>query len=133
MKKQIMSLALAALSTGLSVAPAFAADDNLDCVTSISMMPVRLGGVATGVVIGTPVAVARESYKSFLDLTGAGAEQIHAKDCAPACLLVSVFTLPASLVLGTVKGSYYGVKNGVLKGFSTPFNSESISMGTLDE
>jgi hypothetical protein len=135
MKKKIISVAMTILATGLTVAPALAADsaDGLDTANEVAMVPVRLGGVAAGVVIGTPVAVVRESYKSYLDLTGAGAEQIHGKDNGPACLLVSVFTLPAGIVVGTVKGGYYGLKNGVMKGFSTPFNSESFCLGKLDE
>jgi len=133
MKNKIMILALAALATGISIAPAFAASDNLDTANQVAMVPVRLSGVAAGVVLGTPVAVVRESVKSYLDLTGAGAEQIHGKDCGPACLLVSVVTLPAGIVVGTVKGGYYGLKNGFMKGFSTPFNSESFSLGKLDE
>jgi hypothetical protein len=134
-KKQIISTVMACLAVGITVAPAFAADSSsgLDTANEVAMVPVRLGGVAAGVVVGTPVAVVRESYKSYLDLTGAGAEQIHGKDCGPACLLVSVFTIPAGIVVGTVKGGYYGIKNGCMKGFSTPFNSESFSLGKLED
>jgi len=131
--KKLISVAMTLLATGLTVAPALAADDNLDTANEVAMVPVRLGGVAAGVVIGTPVAVVRESLKSYLDLTGAGADQIHGKDNGPANLLVSIVTLPAGIVLGTVKGGYYGIKNGCMKGFSTPFNSESFSLGKLEE
>ena len=134
MKKQIISTVMACLALGVTVAPAFAADNSgLDTANEVAMVPVRLGGVAAGVVLGTPIAVVRESYKSYLDLTGAGAEQIHGKDCGPACALVSIFTLPAGIVVGTVKGGYYGMKNGFMKGFQTPFNSESFSMGKLED
>lgn len=135
MKKQILSMAMAVLATGATFAPAFAADSKsgADTANDVAMVPVRLCGVAAGVVIGTPIAIVRESHKSYMDLTGAGAEQIHGKDCGPACLLVSIVTLPAGLVLGTVKGGYYGLKNGVMKGFDAPFNAESFSTGKLEE
>jgi hypothetical protein len=142
-KQNFIGLAAAFLALGAPIlaAPAIAADagghkkddSGLDKVMQGSLLPVRLGGIVAGVAIGTPVAVARESYKSYLDLTGAGAEQIHGRDSAPVCVLVSLFTLPTGIVLGACKGSYYGVKNGVTKGFNEPFNSDSFSFGTLDE
>jgi hypothetical protein len=116
-----------------AVAPAFANDDALDKVTQGALLPTRLGGVVVGTVVGTPIAVARESFKSYVSLTEKGSEQIHGKDCGPANLLVSVFTLPAGLVVGTVKGGYYGMKNGFMKGFETPFHPDSFSLGELDE
>ena len=128
-----LSLLVLFLPAAFALATAQAAADNLDTVTQISVLPARLGGVAAGVIVGTPLAVVRESYKSYLDLTGAGAEQIHAKDCAPVCLLISAITLPAGVVLGSFRGGFYGVKNGVVRGFQTPFNSRSFSLGELDE
>lgn len=133
MNKKVMSLAMSLVACVAAAAPAFAGDDAMDKVTQVALVPTRVGGVAAGVVLGTPVAIVRESYKSYKDLTNAGAEQIHGKECGPACLLVSVFTLPAGLVVGTVKGTYYGLKNGVMDGFQTPFKPDSFSLGDLDK
>lgn len=133
MKKQVLSLAMIAVAGFGAIAPAMANDDALDKVTQGALLPTRVGGVVAGTVIGTPIAVVRESYKSYIDLTVKGSEQIHGKDCGPANLLVSVFTLPAGLVVGTVKGGYYGLKNGFMKGFETPFHPDSFSLGELDE
>lgn len=133
MNKKVMSLAMSLVACVAAAAPVFANDEALDKVTQGALLPTRVGGVAAGVVLGTPVAVVRESYKAYKDLTNAGAEQIHGKECGPACLLVSVFTLPAGLVVGGVKGTYYGLKNGIMGGFQTPFHPDSFSLGELDK
>jgi len=132
-KKQVLGLAMIMVASAGAVAPVMAADEAMEKVTQAALLPTRLGGVVAGTVLGTPVAVVRESYKSYIDLTGKGAEAIKGKECGPACLLVSVFTLPAGLVVGGVKGSYYGLKNGFMKGFETPFHPDSFSLGELDE
>lgn len=133
MNKKVMSLAMSLVACAAAAAPAFASDDAMDKVTQGALLPTRVGGVAAGIVLGTPVAIVRESYQSYKDLTNAGAEQIHGKECGPACLLVSVFTLPAGLVVGTVKGTYYGLKNGIMDGFQTPFHPHSFSIGELEK
>lgn len=132
MKKQVLSLAMSVIAAAGTFAPVLAADDAMEKVTQGALIPTRVGGVVAGTVLGTPIAVVRESYKSYIDLTDKGAEAIKGKECGPACLLVSVFTLPAGLVVGTVKGSYYGIKNGFMKGFETPFHPESFSLGELE-
>ena len=132
MKKQVLGLAMVMVASASVAAPVMAADDAMEKVTQGALLPTRVGGVVAGTVLGTPVAVARESYKSYIDLTSKGAESIKGKECGPACLLVSVFTLPAGLVVGGVKGTYYGIKNGFMKGFETPFHPESFSLGELE-
>ena len=43
----------------------------------------------------------------------------------------TVVTLPAGVVLGGVKGSScYGIKNGIVDGFQTPFAVDSFSLGS---
>lgn len=116
------------ISLGM-ISPAFAAgDDNLDKVVEGATVVTRVGGAATGAVVGTPIAAVRETVKSYIDMTSAGADKIGGKDCAPCCLVVSVVTIPASLVVGGVKGLYYGCKNGLVKGFDTPFHPDSYSL-----
>ncbi len=132
MNKKVSSLALALVASVAAVAPAFAAEDNMETVTQASLLPTRVGGVVVGTVVGVPVSMVRQSYKSYIDYTVAGSEKIHGKDCGPANLLVSVVTLPAGLVVGGLKGTYYGVKNGVMKGFETPFKPDSYGIGELD-
>ena len=133
MNKRVMSLAMSIVACAAAAAPVFASDEAMDKVTQGALLPTRVGGVVAGIAVGTPIAVIRESVKSYKDLTNSAAEQIHGKECGPACLIVSLFTLPAGLVVGGVKGTYYGLKNGFMSGFQTPFHPDSFSLGELDK
>ncbi len=120
-----------------TVAPAMAADEPLEKTTQGSLMVTRVGGMASGVVLGTPVAAGRETYKSYINFTEAAADKVGGKvggkDNGPVCLVVSLVTLPAAVVVGSAKGLYYGVKNGVWGGFDRPFYKDSYSLGALEE
>lgn len=131
--KKVVSLAMAALAVVAIAAPVFAADDAMDKVVQGALIPTRLGGVAAGVVVGTPIAIVRESVKSYKDLTEKCADKVGGHDFGPSCLLVSFATLPAGLVVGGVKGTYYGMKNGMVEGFQTPFAHDSFSLGKMEE
>lgn len=129
--------ALVALMAVLGTAmPAMAEDEPLDMVTQGSLMVTRVGGMGAGLVLGTPVAVIRESVKTCIDFTGAAAdkvgEPVGGKDNGPVCLVCSLVTVPVGLVVGSVKGLYYGTKNGVVTGFNQPFHPDSFSFGELE-
>ncbi len=134
MKKFGALLALAA--TLLVSAPVRADEEALDMVTQGSLMFTRVGGMGAGLVVGTPIAIVRESVKSYIDLTQGAAdsvgESMGGKDSGPVCLVVSFVTLPAGLLVGGAKGLYYGTRNGVVSGFNTPFHSDSFSLGELE-
>jgi hypothetical protein len=137
-KFKLGAAALAVVATMSSFAmPAMAEDEPLDMVTQGSLMVTRVGGIGAGVVIGTPVAVVRESFKSYVSFTQAAADKVGGKlggkDNGPVCAVVSLATLPASLVVGGAKGVYYGTKNGVCTGFNQPFHPDSYSLGNLEE
>lgn len=128
--------ALLAIAATLAMSTPAKADDGLDMATQGSLMVTRVGGIGAGVVVGTPIAVIRESVKSYIDLTGSAAdsvgESMGGKDCGPLCLVVSLVTLPAGLLVGGAKGIYYGTRNGVVSGFNTPFHPDSFSLGELE-
>ncbi|MBK7839648.1 MAG: hypothetical protein IPJ49_18660 [Candidatus Obscuribacter sp.] len=75
MNKKVSSLALALVASVAAVAPAFAAEDNMETVTQASLLPTRVGGVVAGTVVGVPINVVRQSYKSYIDMTVAGSEK----------------------------------------------------------
>ena len=138
MKRVKMGAALLVAATLVGiVAPAMAEDEALDKVTQGSLMVTRMGGVGTGLVIGTPIAVGRETYKSYISFTETAADKVGGKvggkDNGPVCAIVSLVTLPAAIVVGGAKGVYYGTKNGVWTGFQQPFYKDSYSLGALDE
>src|SRR5687768_14932902 len=99
-------------------APAFAADDGLQQAVDGSLMVTRVGGVGAGLVLGTPVAVVRETRKTYVDMTEKVADKVGDHSFGPSVLLASVVTIPASLVLGGLKGVYFGGKNAMTSGFS---------------
>lgn len=114
------------------VSPALADDEALNKVVDGSLMVTRVGGVGTGVVVGTPVAVVRDSVKYYTHWTPAFAEHVGGKECGPCMGLVSLVTLPSALVWGGVTGVFHGTKNGVTKGFEEPFHPKSFSVVDYD-
>lgn len=130
------ALAVVAMIGSFST-PAKAEQDGLEMVTQGSLMVTRVGGIGAGLVVGTPVAVVRQTFKTYVDYTQAAAdkvgEKVGGKDNGPVCAVVSLVTLPASLVVGGAKGVYYGAKNGFVNGFDKPFHPDSYSLGSLEE
>lgn len=129
------ALALVAM-LGVS-SPAMAADEEpMEMVTQGSLIVTRTAGLGAGVVVGTPVAIVRQTYKNYVSFTQSAAdkvgEKMGGKDSGPVCAVCSLVTLPASMVVGGAQGVYYGVKNGVVSGFNQPFHPDSFSMGELE-
>ncbi len=134
MKSSNLALALASLLAFGTLAPAFA-DDNtgLDKAVNGSLIVTRVGGLGAAMVVGMPIAIVRETTRSYRGLTNSAADKVGGKDFGPSCLLVSLITAPAALVVGGAKGTYIGSRNAVTHGFNDPFNSESFSVGKLEE
>ena len=114
-------------------APMFAAEskgsgDHMETVVDGSLIVTRAGGVGSALVVGTPVAIVRDSYKDYTTWTSSLADQVGGHDFAPSCALVSLVTLPAALVWGAVTGTYHGVRNGLTEGFTEPFNPKSFNI-----
>jgi hypothetical protein len=109
----------------------FAADksDGLQTAVDGALMVTRVGGIAAGTIVGTPVACVRETWKFYTQWTPELADKLGGKDCGPSCAIVSVASLPAAMIWGTVNGAYVGTKNGVTHGFNEPFTRESFSLG----
>lgn len=130
---KLAALLAVAMAFGMT-SPMFASEgkssggDNMDKVVDGSLIVTRVGGVGAGVVLGTPVAIVRDTYKDYTSWTTTLADSVGGHDCAPSCALVSLVTIPASLVWGTVTGTYHGCRNGLTKGFTEPFNAESFSI-----
>lgn len=131
MKKLNLVLVLALLASNLL--PAIAGEEGLDKSVDGSLIVTRVGGVGAGLVVGTPVACIKESIKSVKDLTSHAADQVGGHEFGPSVLLVSVATVPAGLLVGGVKGVYFGTKNALVHGFNEPFHPNSFSMGDLEE
>lgn len=134
MKRSNLAAAFSLLLMVANLSPALAKDDEgaLDKSVQSGLMVTRVGGVGAGVVLGTPVAVVRETISSYIGLTEAAADKagggIGGKDSGIACAVVSLVTAPAAVVLGGAKGLFYGSKNGMVHGFNEPFSPASFSI-----
>jgi len=133
MRTKLAATALSLCMVLGTVAPAFAdSDAGLDHAVDGSLIVTRVLGMGAGLVFGTPVAVGRETTKSFINLTSGAADKVGGHNFMPSCLLACFFSVPAAVIVGTGKGVYAGTKNG-LNGFNTPFAQDSFSMGSLEE
>lgn len=136
MKTRKLGAALALMAVIGMSGPAMAADEPLEQVTQGSLMVTRAGGMGAAMVLGTPVAVVRDTVSSYIKFTETAAdkvgEPIGGKDNGPVCATVSLVTLPAALVYGLFAGTYHGTKNAVVTGFQQPFHPDSFSLGEMD-
>lgn len=135
MKKSNLNLMLCLVSVVSLSSPAWAdtagggGNSGVNTAVDGALMVTRVGGAGCGMLVGTPVAVVRETYKLYTTWTPAWADHVGGKDCAPACALASIVSVPASMIWGTCLGAFHGCKNGLVKGFNAPFNPESFSLG----
>jgi hypothetical protein len=130
--KSKYAIALSLVMAAGSLLPALA-DDGSDPVKDAGVFVARISGAGAGVVVGTPIAVVRETAKTYTTMTSSVAEDLGDKNSVTACLLASVVTGPSALVIGGAKGLIAGGRNGVVHGFNEPFTCDSFSLGCLDE
>lgn len=124
--------ALVALSMALGVvsAPVMAADsDGLQMAVDGGLAVTRVGGVGASLVLGTPVAILRDTYKHYTTWTPALADHVGGHEFGPSMALVSLATVPASMVWGGLTGTYHGGRNAFVHGFNEPFHPDSFSLG----
>lgn len=130
MKSSKLAAILSLCLTVGMLTPALADDEKgLNQAVDSSMMVERVGGMGAGMVLGTPVAVMRDTASCFVKLTTKCADHIGGHNFGPSCVLASVVTAPCSLVYGGTVGLYHACKNGMSTGFGAPFSAASFSLG----
>jgi hypothetical protein len=130
--KKLAALAALSIALGVFAAPVMAADKDgggLERAVDGSLIVTRVGGVGAGMVIGTPVAIVRDTLHMYRSWTPDLADKVGGKDFFPSVALVSIATLPASMVWGGVCGTYHASRNALNKGFNEPFHPDSFSLG----
>ena len=130
--KKVQTLVAAALLLGLSaVAPVRAADssDVNTMAKNTVWFPVQVAGVATAMVVGTPIAIIRRSATRIHEYTVDGADKIGGHEHAPPVLFATLFGVPAGTLVGVGEGVSMGCKNAIAHGVDHPFGLESFSMG----
>ncbi|HNG18276.1 MAG TPA: hypothetical protein PLI59_03820, partial [Candidatus Obscuribacter sp.] len=113
-------LAVAALASTVNVQAL--ADEPKDMASNAVLFPVRAASIASGLVIGIPVAIARRSSNRVIEYTGNFADKMGGKDHIPPKVFGSIFGLPFGLLVGTGEGLYYGGKNAFSNSVEKPFS-----------
>lgn len=109
-------------------APTYAAEAG-ECAKKVAMAPVRLAAFGSGVVVGTPIAVARKSWTNYVDATNAAAGGSDKMLPLAAGALVG---MPVGIFTGTVEGLWLGWANSWKNSSEKPFGKDSFSLGELE-
>jgi hypothetical protein len=110
---------------------AFCADgalaDDPGAVKGACAAPVAVAGALTGIIFGTPIAIARMSGRSMSAI-------YHEYDNDPVCWQFwgRPCALPLGLVEGTIKGCIVGPRNAFRHAKNKPFSREAFSLEDLD-
>lgn len=119
-------LALAAMASTANVQAL--ADEPKTMATNAVLLPVRAASIASGLVVGIPVAIARRSSNRCIEYTGNFADKIGGKDNIPPMVIGSVLGMPFGLLVGTGEGVYYGGKNAFSNSVEKPFSLGAFSL-----
>lgn len=131
MKKSLVSSLTVVSVSLMSLLPA-GAEEPKEMVKNSAMFPVKALAVGAGLVVGTPVAVVRQTAERSIGITGDFADKIGGKDSLPPVLFASVLAVPFGLLVGSAEGIYFGGKNAIQHGVEKPFSKESFSLGELE-
>ncbi len=130
--KNIKVLAVALGVGVMTTLPAMASDSVNDMAKNAALFPVKVVGVGSAVVVGTPIAVTRQVAVRIREYTGTFADNIGGKEDFPPNLFASFLSVPFGTIVGTAEGLYYGPKNAVVHGVEKPFSVASFSLGEME-
>lgn len=131
--KKAKATILAVIAGALCMtAPAQADDKNMDMLKGAAMFPVKVAGVGTAMVFGTPIAVTRRTSVRIREYTSTFADKIGGHEHFPPNLFASLWSVPCGTLVGVSEGVYYGGKNAIVHGVEKPFCTDSFSLGDLD-
>jgi hypothetical protein len=121
----LLSITCAMLVSAL-VADSVLADDP-GPVKSACAAPVVVAGAITGIIFGTPIAIARMSGRSMSAI-------YHEYDNDPVCWQFwgRPVALPLGLVEGTIKGCIIGPRNAFRHAKDKPFSRDAFSLEDLN-
>lgn len=125
-KLVVLTLALAVLVFG-SFSPA-QADTGKEMANNAILLPVKAAAVASGWVLGIPVAMVRRTSNRSIEFTQTFADKIGGKDHLVPMTFASVMGVPFGLIVGTGEGVYWGGRNALQHGVEKPFSLASFSL-----
>lgn len=131
--KNFKAVTCALLAVGAFVSTAnleASADDLKEMGKNVALFPVRAASVASGLVVGIPVAVVRRSSNRCIEFTGNFADKIGGKEHIPPMVISSVMGMPFGLLVGTGEGMYWGSRNAFSNSVEKPFSKAAFSLDT---
>jgi hypothetical protein len=129
--KSLRAQAAALLTVvALSAALPAQADEAKSMVTNTLMFPVRAASVATGLVVGIPVAMLRRSSNRCIEFTDNFADKIGGHEHGPPMVFGAVLGMPFGLLVGSGEGVFYGGKNAFCNSVEKPFSLQTMSLDT---
>lgn len=135
--KKVLSIMAAGIMLSLAAAPAIAADAKSSGssgeVTTMAKQtlwfPVQMVGVGAAMVVGTPIAMIRQSAVRIRSLNEGASDKIGGHEHFPPNLFASVYSVPVGTLIGCSEGVYLGTKNAIGHGVEHPFSLSSFSLG----
>jgi hypothetical protein len=106
------------------------ADDAKGMATNALLFPVRAASVATGLVVGIPVAMIRRTSNRCIEFTDNFADKIGGHEHGPPCVFGAVLGMPFGLLVGSGEGVFYGGKNAFCNSVDKPFSLATMSLDT---
>ena len=91
------------------------------------MVPVTAASMATGTVVGTPIAIVRKTGSEFVSCV-----KLYRKDSNSYKFWGSLCSVPVAGASGLIKGTIYGAKNAVGHSINRPFGKDAFSLGELE-
>lgn len=126
--KKFLSLSLAAVAAVGFVGPARADDDMKSCAKNMALLPVRAAAIATGMVVGIPVAIVRRTSDRCVENTNTYADKIGGHESIPPRVFSMALAVPVGMIVGTGEGVMAGGKNALQYGVEKPFSLSSLSL-----
>ena len=130
MNKLQSALFTTMLLAGSACMPAFA-DESNNALQDAASLPIRTLSLASGLTIGTPIAIARK-VPNRISTTTASLVPEDQKDFVPSWILAATVGIPTGFVKGTIEGTQMGVKNALNSFSCDPLSAETFSLGDLN-
>ena len=127
MKKSLSALVAAAALVASIAGPA-QAEDTKEMLKSTARFPVKALSVASGMVVGIPVAITRRASNRSMEYNETMANNIGGSEHLPPKFFASIASLPFGILVGTGEGIYYGGRNAITGSCEKPFSKAAFSL-----
>jgi len=126
--KQLRKLSATLLcSFGVTTILMQQASADTDSAKGAEKIPLGAASMASGIVVGTPVAIVRKTGGQYVECLNE-----FKNDSNTWKFWGAFYSLPVAVTAGLVKGAVYGPKNAIGHSINRPFSKEAFSLGELE-